>query len=322
MKNKFLKIFVICLIIFLIVFTILFLYPEIKENNSLKKENELKEKILTEVSYNEKNIIDALNKLNNINITRYKIITEQINTNNEQNQSNISDENSKSNNENKSDSQSGSGENQNNSSNNSQNTSGENQNDSSNSESNIMKKYNVEYNNSLTENNSKDIDWDDIEYIYENIFTAWQTMQVDLKTENVNEDSINKITSNLNGIASSILNQNKENALINYFNLYSNICDVVKYVSNDQNLMNLYYAKLYLLNSYILCESEKWDEMYNSVSNAENYYKNSYTENDNKNNKQNEKIIMSISNLKDSINLKDKNIFYMQYKNVIQLLML
>ena len=110
MKNKFLKIFVICLIIFLIVFTILFLYPEIKENNSLKKENELKEKILTEVSYNEKNIIDALNKLNNINITRYKIITEQINTNNEQNQSNISDENSKSNNENKSDSQSGSGE--------------------------------------------------------------------------------------------------------------------------------------------------------------------------------------------------------------------
>ena len=55
-----------------------------------------------------------------------------------------------------------------------------------------MEKYNVEYNNSLTENNSKDIDWDDIEYIYENIFTAWQTMQVDLKTENVNEDSINK----------------------------------------------------------------------------------------------------------------------------------
>ena len=60
--------------------------------------------------------------------------------------------------------------------------------------------------------------------------------------------------------------------------------------------------------------------MYNSVSNAENYYKNSYTENDNKKiiNKM-KKIIMSISNLKDSINLKDKNIFYMQYKNVIQI---
>ena len=397
MKNKFFKIFIFVIIIVLLLAVILFLYPVCKENKVLKKENKLKDKIMTEISYNEENIIDAMNKLNNINIVRYKIYTEQINSANvkgnanstsntsgdgqkeniqknqqesgngqsgggqadQQNSQNSQSGEDQENQQGSGNSQSGggqadqqnsqngqsggdqadqqgsqngqsgegqsdqqgsqngqSGEGQSSSetSNNNQSNSSQmksNNNSSNNSNSKMpSEKYGLQYNNSLTENNETNINWENIEYIYENIFIAWQTMQVDLTDQKVSSEIINKYNSDLNGIANSIIQQNKESTMINYFNLYADICDIVKYISKENNLLNLYYAKLYLLNAYTLSESKKWNEMYESVTNSESYFKNSY----------NEKIAMSLSNLKDSINLNDKNIFYIQYKNVMQML--
>ena len=384
MKNKFFKIFIFVIIIVLLLAIILFLYPVCKENKVLKKENKLKDKIMTEISYNEENIIDAMNMLNNINIVRYKIYTEQINSanvkGNANSTSNTSEDGQKKNNQerqqesgngqsggnqasqqnsqnsqsgegqtsqqNSQNSQSGgdqadqqglqngqSGEGQSSSetSNNNQSNSSQmksNNNSSNNSDSKIpSEKYGLQYNNSLTENNETNINWENIEYIYENIFIAWQTMQVDLTDQKVSSEIINKYNSDLNGIANSIIQQNKESTMINYFNLYADICDIVKYISKENNLLNLYYAKLYLLNAYTLSESKKWNEMYESVANSESYFKNSYNEKteganskDVNQSKYNEKIAMSLSNLKDSINLNDKSIFYIQYKNVMQML--
>ena len=409
MKNKFFKIFIFVIIIVLLLAVILFLYPVCKENKVLKKENKLKDKIMTEISYNEENIIDAMNKLNNINIVRYKIYTEQINSANVKGNANSTantSENGQKENIQKNQQESGNGQSGGNqtSQQNSQNSqSGENQSDqqnsqniqsgkdqtdqqgsqkgqsggdqadqqgsqnsqsggnqassqgsensqsssetsnnnqsnssqmksnnnsSNNSDSKIpSEKYKLQYNNSLTENNETNINWEDIEYIYENIFIAWQTMQVDLTDQKVSSEIINKYNSDLNGIANSIIQQNKESTMINYFNLYADICDIVKYISKENNLLNLYYAKLYLLNAYTLSESKKWNEMYESVANSESYFKNSYNEKtegsslkDINQSKYNEKIAMSLSNLKDSINLNDKSIFYIQYKNVMQML--
>ena len=390
MKNKFFKIFIFVIIFVLLLAVILFLYPVCKENKVLKKENKLKDKIMTEISYNEENIIDAMNKLNNINIVRYKIYTEQINSANVKGKanstSNTSGDGQKENQQESGNGQSGgnqtsqqnsqnsqsgkdqtdqqgsqkgqsggdqadqqgsqnsqSGGNQASSqgsensqsssetSNNNQSNSSQmksNNNSSNNSDSKIpSEKYGLQYNNSLTENNETNINWENIEYIYENIFIAWQTMQVDLTDQKVSSEIINKYNSDLNGIANSIIQQNKESTMINYFNLYADICDIVKYISKENNLLNLYYAKLYLLNAYTLSESKKWNEMYESVTNSESYFKNSYNEKteganskDVYQSKYNEKIAMSLSNLKDSINLNDKNIFYIQYKNVMQML--
>ena len=405
MKNKFFKIFIFVIIFVLLLAVILFLYPVCKENKVLKKENKLKDKIMTEISYNEENIIDAMNKLNNINIVRYKIYTEQINSANVKGKanstSNTSGDGQKENQQESGNGQSGgnqtsqqnsqnsqSGENQSDqqnsqniqsgkdqtdqqgsqkgqsggdqadqqgsqnsqsggnqassqgsensqssseTSNNNQSNSSQmksNNNSSNNSDSKIpSEKYGLQYNNSLTENNETNINWENIEYIYENIFIAWQTMQVDLTDQKVSSEIINKYNSDLNGIANSIIQQNKESTMINYFNLYADICDIVKYISKENNLLNLYYAKLYLLNAYTLSESKKWNEMYESVTNSESYFKNSYNEKteganskDVYQSKYNEKIAMSLSNLKDSINLNDKNIFYIQYKNVMQML--
>ena len=369
MKNKFFKIFIFVIIIVLLLAIILFLYPVCKENKVLKKENKLKDKIMTEISYNEENIIDAMNMLNNINIVRYKIYTEQINSanvkgkanstsntsedsqkeniqENQQESGNSQSKGGQSDQQNSQNSQSGegqsdqqgsqngqSGEGQSSSetSNNNQSNSSQmksNNNSSNNSDSKIpSEKYGLQYNNSLTENNETNINWENIEYIYENIFIAWQTMQVDLTDQKVSSEIINKYNSDLNGIANSIIQQNKESTMINYFNLYADICDIVKYISKENNLLNLYYAKLYLLNAYTLSESKKWNEMYESVTNSESYFKNSYNEKteganskDVYQSKYNEKIAMSLSNLKDSINLNDKSIFYIQYKNVMQML--
>ena len=348
MRNKVLKILTIIMVIFIIVLSFLFIFPKIKDNNHLKKENELKDKIMTEISYVDANIIEGMNKLNNINIVRYKVYSEKVNSDNNQSSQSNNDssgnqnsqsnngssgnQNSQSNNgssgNQNSQSNNGSSSNQNSQSNNgssgnqnsqSNNGSSSNQSSQNNNSSNKPDEtYSIKYNNSLIETKQNDINWNNIEYIYENIFISWQTMQIDLNEEKVNSELINRYNANLNGIANSIIQQNKESAMINYLNLYVDICDIVKYVSNDEKTQNLFYTKLYLLNAYTLCESEKWDEMYESVTNAESYFQNTYSDSD-INYQSKKKISMAISNLKNTINLNEKNVFYLQYKNIMQM---
>lgn len=326
MKNNVLKILTIIMVIIIIILLILFIFPKIKENDDLKGERKLEDKILTEISYADNNIIESMNKLNNIDIVRYKIYSEKININNNQNGDSNSQENSNSSeqSENKnSESQSqqsqtsGSQGLQNSQANSSQSSQNNSSQESSSSTPNET--YNIQYNNSLTETNQNNIDWDNIEYIYENIFISWQTMQIDLNEEKVNSELISKYNSNLNGVANSIVQQNKESAMINYLNLYSDICDIVKYISSDQKMQNLFYSKLYLLNAYTLCESEKWNEMYESVTNAESYFQNTYSSSDS-DYQDKQRIALAITNLKNTINLNEKNVFYLQYKNIMQMI--
>ena len=176
-------------------------------------------------------------------------------------------------------------------------------------------------NNSLLEVAGGNIDWNNIEYIYENIFTSIPIMALDLEKKNVDSNLISNLNIALNGIAQSIIGQDKNSCIINYYNLYAYLNEIVKDVVEDDYTVNYYGTITNVLNAYALSNQEnKFKEMEESINKAIDQFTNILKDDSIEyNKKQNiKKIDLKLKQTKDSIKLSDKNIFYLQYKNVMQ----
>jgi len=278
-------------------------------NNS--KENDINEKVISEVKFIDENIIDAMNKLNNITITRYKVYTKSINKPEEETQdTNASKESKESN---------------------SSNESGEEEQSKNNSETKKSAETNSEQmnvselviNNSLTETMNENINWDEISYIYENLYSAWPTINIDLKTVGINEENITSFSLGLNGVAQAINAKDKESALVNFYNLYAKIPNYISMVEKDSFEIIKYNTKLEVLNAYTLANQDnKWQEMNETISKAKENFVQMYNILDKSDNRRLniEKTNTILSDLENCIILNDKNIFFMQYKKTIQAL--
>ena len=128
-----------------------------------------------------------------------------------------------------------------------------------------------------------------------------------------NNDGIVEKTRKIQEDHVQVLKKDKNSCLINLYNLYSQIPSYMEILSTDDYTTNLYSTKMELLNAYSLANSNKWIEITSSIKSAEEKF---------------EKIVNSAKNEKEKNNLEkiyentvalnNKNIFYMQYKNVIQ----
>lgn len=332
-KNLFKITTVILSIVFIVLATILISMKVV--NGKEKEEKELiLSKITDELSFIDYNVIDAMNKLNNITVTRYKIYTKTVNNSgndtgniesnpNEGNkgQSSGDEGNQQSTN---GESSSGGSQSQDNGSGGGPSSGSSSSNGSSSSESNakssVEKEAEMTLVNSLTETDNQEPDWDAITNIYENILSTWPTTQLDLKKAGVEEEHLENINVHLNGIAQSLLNKDKNSCLVNLYNLYSQIPTYMEVVSRDSYTTNLYNTKMDILNAYTLANADnKWSEISASIKSATTQFEkivNSKSDDKEKDNL--EKIHSMLKNLENTVALNNKNIFYMQYKNVMQ----
>lgn len=78
-------------------------------------------------------------------------------------------------------------------------------------------------------------------------------------------------------------------------------------------------TKTNILNAYALIEQEKWDEIKNQISQAENNYNKVLNDiNNNKNQYNINKVYILLKEFQNSIDIKDKDVLYLRYKNLIQ----
>lgn len=314
MKSKFSKILIVILTLTCIGFAVTLVIIKFKGMGEKTDREVLNEKIIEEIKFSDSNIVDAMNKLNNISIVRYKVYTKSINTsssNNVSNGANSSDSNSNS--------QNGDSQNSNSNGNDTNGNTGEN-NNSNNSTNQSVKISQSLAVNSLEETSDNNINWDTITSIYENLYSTWPTFSLDLQKAGISSENIEKYNISLNGIAQSINAKNKNSCLINFYNLYSQIPVYVENIINDSYKINLYNTKLSVLNAYTLATGEKWEDMNSSILASKNSFSailNSVDDDDER--KDNlEKVNIMIDNLQKSVNLNDKKIFYMHYKDVMQ----
>ena len=324
MRSQYFKVFSIILTIICILLSLALILMKVSAFKNETKINDLDSKIISEVDYLDSNIVEALNKLNNISVVRYKVYSKTINKPEDKGESNSDSEQIK---ETEKDSkegaeQQGKGE--------SEGSEKENKSSQENSaveeaekNSNQITVSKVIPNNSLTETSNNDIKWDEITYIYENMYSVWPTIEIDLKKIGIQDESINRFNFDLNGVAQSINSKNKNSALVNLYNLYSQLPNYLSVVTNDEFLIKNYNCREMILNSYVMADEEnKWKEMSQSIAMAKNTIS-EITEKMSENDRRKinlEKVSTIINDLENSIVLNDKNIFYMQYKNAIQAL--
>lgn len=300
MYKKIIIFFIIILIIGTSVFAIW------KGINKPSSQENLKSKINEELDYIQRSIINLANELNNISIQDYKVSTKTTTNPENKGQQNSTSE-SKSGSSTKSESGSSSGD--------SSQQGGASQ-DSSSSSSNTILLYKMV----PTTQENQEIDWSQIEADLNNLYSTWSQVMLDLYKANTNNDDILAFGRNLDEATKYIKSKDKVNSL----SLIAKLCNYIpkfinSYAPEETRKIYMQMTKTNILNAYALIEQEKWDEIKNQISQAENNYNKVLNDiNNNKNQYNINKVYILLKEFQNSIDIKDKDVLYLRYKNLIQ----
>lgn len=266
-------------------------------NNSQDNIDTLKSKADEEITYLDTTIISMMNKFHNITYANYKIVEEDVSTESQSQQSNSS-----------SSGQEGQ-------------SSGNSGGDQSNSQSasNTITNMNMDY-SSILVNPNKKIEWNEIKKETEKMYNTWTTVLIDLNALNVNKDNLLKYNATLDTVTQSLEKEDSKASLIGLADLYSLLASYLKEYSSDNQKNNLMNTKSSVLYAYALAEDDKWDDMKNSIKKAQSAYNNVLNSGiQTQNNMSNiNKAYILLNELEKSTDTKDKNIFYINYKNLMQ----
>ena len=303
------KKYVITILIIVIIILVLFgSYYIYSSNNSGDNIDTLKNKADEEISYLNTTIISMLNQLNNITYANYEIVEEEVDV--EQSDSQSSSSGSSSN--------SGGSGGQQNGQKGSGGSSGQEQGQSQNQTSTIT---NINMNDSsILVNTNKKIDWNNIKKETEKMYATWTTILIDLNALNVNQDNLKQYSQILDNVTKAVQKEDKKATAKELANLYSLIASYTKDYSSDTKKINILVTKSNILYAYALVEDDKWEDMKKYIQNAQIAYNNIINgniQNSNNINSINKSYIL-LNELEESTNTKDKSIFYINYKNLMQ----
>ena len=301
----------IFLIIFSIAIVIIFVAYIVTSTNNYIKSNSKKvdEKTEEEIKQLEEKLVGMINSLNNISFTNtvLKQTSEKSSSTNSNNNSfnNSSDNSSKDSNNEQNSQSSGNSDNDSNSI-------------SSKTEEQV--KYEIQKNDILLIDLSN-IDWEYIKANTESIYNLWANLIIDLHELNVNNQDILNFSNTLDQVTLSVKQENKYASVTNLVSLYSYLPTYVNQFSNNENEKNLFLTKNCVLNTYALIEQQNWDEMKKQTASAIEYFSNimNNIENNERQNKNKiTKIYVLLNELYSSIDLKDKELYYIKYRNVME----
>lgn len=274
-----------------------------KNNNT----ETMQEKINSELSLLDKNLIDMLNKTNGISLENYIVQAQKVESSNTK--SSTSNDNSTSSKENSS-SESSSGGNSN-----QQGGDGE---ESNNSNSSNNFNYKMVGNEILLQ--KKETDWDALKSSIEKLYLEWETIVLDLYKANVSSQEILSFNSDLDIAASSIQSEDKIKTLTSLAKLYSYIPKYSSAFVDNAKISNIYQTKSNILNAYTLIEQDDFSKINDELKSAETSFMpilNDMSSNIGNQNNINRAYIL-IKELQNYNATTGKDVFYIKYKNVIQ----
>ena len=172
----------------------------------------------------------------------------------------------------------------------------------------------------ILETNENEIDWKIIKSEIEKVNSSWNVLVLDLSSMNVDNNDILNFSATLNDSILSIKDENKNNTLINVAKLYSYIPKYATSISAANSTQNIKLMKSYLLTAYSLVEQEKWEEIETNITEMEKTLKNVLNDIEYMQDKEYKvnKIYVLIKELQNSLTYKDKKLFYIKYKDLVE----
>jgi len=186
------------------------------------------------------------------------------------------------------------------------------------SENNAIKNTNIVSSSILTNDENK-IDWDSIMQEVELIYTSWPSILIDLSTLNVGRDNLLNFTSLLDEIVVALEDKDSKRSLLKLSDLYRLLGLYVKDYSKDNTMINTFSVKAHIVHAYALAEDNRWDDMKQSISSAKSDYENILnTAISSSNTNSINKGYILLNEMEKNLNEDNKNIFYINYKNLMR----
>lgn len=301
------KVFVKCIVILVILdFILLF----ISGCNSKEDDNGLIKKINSEISYIDSEIIAIANGINNINYARYRVVTQEMSTNSGNGNNHTSDKKA-SEDRNSQESQTTPKEA------NSESESNESENESKTSD--ISNKiFSIQSNNILGK--QEDINWEELKNKIESLYTTWTVVSLDLKEAGVSNELLQEFSNRLDLVTVSIKNENSEETLVNLVDLYEILPKFMELYEENDTERNVLYNKVKLLSCYKFATIGDWDNFKIAVIDLKNSFSNILNQKNEYHGKEIniESANVIINEIVNDVDLKDKEVFFIKYKNLIQ----
>ena len=310
--KKLKKIAYIVLVAIVIILSLTVYTNATKDNSKIQEE-----KTYSEVQYLKSKLENLLNTMNNIESRNYKVSISEINS---QTDKKTQEETSTNGNSEESDSKSeknnSSSENGGSSEKGTQSTT-----DSDKAQNNNQKNEKFDLKTEGVLKTSDDnINWDNIKEEIEILYTSLPTITVDLYKTSLNKDEILNFNKEFDNLTVAAQNEQKEETLTELAKLYDYIPKFVQSTTDKEVDKIISETKSNIYKAYSKLDIQDWEAILNDVKNANESYSRLLTKTDIDKDKQYHisKGYIMINELQNSIRLKDKSVFLIKYKNLIE----
>ena len=298
------------IIAYIVLITIIIVISSVIYVNANKNpEEDQKQKISSEMEFLETKLLDLANMMNNIQTSKYSVTVKDVpgqtqeseggNTSSSQNQSSESD-------------------NQGQSEGNNNSQSSNSQSSTEQSDSGENKKYELELNGVLNEN--QQIDWENVKGEVEELYISIPTITLDLYEMNINKDEILNFNKEYDNLIKVVKNENKEEVLGVLNTLYSYMPKFIQNTTDDNVNKTIVETKSYIVSAYSKLDAEKWDGINDDIKKAIDVYSKLLTDTNIDNEKQYSlnKSYVILNEIQNAVNIKDKSVFLIKYKNLLE----
>mgnify|MGYP004456194921 CR=1 FL=1 len=174
--------------------------------------------------------------------------------------------------------------------------------------------------NGILKNNGKyDAKWEKIKTEIEQIYQVWNTVSIDLYSLNIDSNSILAFNDGLNKATQAVKKQDKTNAINEITGIYGKILDYRKAYDKNTRETDLLTIQYNSVSAYADVTNGKWSDANLKLANAEKLFSNllNTLTNDYTNQATMSQCYISINELKKAVNLQDKEIFFIEYRNLM-----
>lgn len=284
------------IVILIVLLSGFFLYKVFGKNNNSK--GKLGPKTLSEVKHLENEFQNLFNELNNISFDNYKISSSEIKK--EENKTETSGTSKSS--DSKGEGNSGKSENQ----------------KESNSEED-NKQYELEEVGVLTKDT--EINWKQIKNDVEKTYTSLYPTTLDLYQTSTNQQDIVNFNKEYDNLTKAVKEENKENSLKELSILYDYLPKFVENCTEDEKEKTIIKTKNEIFKAYSILDKEEWNIISSNIRTANQEFTKLVTNIDDKKstNQYNiNKAYVMINELQNAVTLKDKEVFLIKYKNLLE----
>lgn len=284
--------------------------------------DDIKTKAISQIKNTESRLTNLLNTLNNVQYENYKISISNIkqkdvSSNGGKNTESSSDQKDKSGSSGGDTSDSGGDSSSSGSSGQSSGSSNSSSESSSSSEQD-SKKYALEQAGILT--NEDSINWDNIKSELELMYTSIPTMTLDLYQTNINQEDILKFNQEYDFLSQAAKEEDKEKTLEELAKVYEYIPKFIENCTEDASETVIAKTKSSIFNAYSVLDQDDWNSVSGSIKSATQEFSKLLTTGDSshKNQYNVNKTYIMLNELQNAVNLEDKEIFLIKYKNILE----